>query len=405
MRKFAWIGLFLFLAGTASAQNCNAPVDDEAGVFKGDDAARVAVEGQKLIAEGADVRVVTFAHSINLDRDVDSRMKACASWQSPDGGIKSTLVVLAVAPNDRHMGIFYGDALSSAFEQHFSRIKQDNMAPHFKAKEWADGFIATEAALASRLHASKDEALHPAQTINEATDMSGLWSVLGWMLVIGSIIGAVAILFTWSRRRKQSVETIQASKQAAVLSKRLLGQKLNQLRGKLAEDTALGKPGIAIRQAVWDDVSDDFNKLSESESMNPEQDGLSAGGYEPIRRAYQRLHERLDASFSSAQSQPQFQTRTGARRSRNSSTAPTTPSPSSGGSSIFAPVIITENEGSSRRSRSDDDDSSSRSGSSGSGSSFGGGSSDYGGGGGSGGGSSDFGGGGDTGGGGGSSDF
>lgn len=252
MRKFAWIGLFLFLAGTASAQNCNAPVDDEAGVFKGDDAARVAVEGQKLIAEGADVRVVTFAHSINLDRDVDSRMKACASWQSPDGGIKSTLVVLAVAPND---------------------------------------------------------------------------------------------------------------------------------------------------------VSDDFNKLSESESMNPEQDGLSAGGYEPIRRAYQRLHERLDASFSSAQSQPQFQTRTGARRSRNSSTAPTTPSPSSGGSSIFAPVIITENEGSSRRSRSDDDDSSSRSGSSGSGSSFGGGSSDYGGGGGSGGGSSDFGGGGDTGGGGGSSDF
>lgn len=396
MKKVGLVIAFLFLTVSVRAQDCDLIVADSENVISSMDAQEIGVKAKSLINEGADVRVRIIGRTANLDVSEKNFERSCVSWQSPDGGRKSTLIVLMVSPTDHKMGIYYGGAFSNALKDHFTRIKQDYMAPHFRDKDWVGGFIATEEQLAARIKASKDEALHPAinTTVNQATDLSGLWTVLMWGLLIIAGIGGLVMLSIWlDRKRKETAEVRQAQRNA-------VGAKAQ------AADLINSKKD----HKFWERASQEFNRLSQSVSNDPYNDDLRAYEYNSIADQYQKIVDMLGGL--PAPYPPYYRgKRHSSRRPRP--TESDVAASSAASSTVISgfpvpvpiveePVIIEEHH----HFRSDPDPEPSFSSSSSS-SDDGGGSSSFGGdsgGGDSGGGSSDFGGGGDSGG-GGSSDF
>ena len=127
MRHIFLVASLLLVPFAVRAQDCDKVVVDEAQVL-GARAADVQAAADALQNQGADVRVRTVAHTVNLDMDENVLVHSCGSWRSPNGQIKSTLIVLMVAPYDRKMGIYYGGAWHHALDDHWVRIKQDYMA-------------------------------------------------------------------------------------------------------------------------------------------------------------------------------------------------------------------------------------------------------------------------------------
>lgn len=269
------------LVGAAFAQNCDQVVYDQAGIL-GDDAG-VRQAAQEMIQKGADVRIRTWTNAPNLDAVEKENETACASWRGGTGERKSTLIVLAVAPNERKMGMYYGSAWSSALDGHWNRIKQEQMGPRFKEKDWAGGFVAAEQHIAQRLGEASSEALHPAvtqiTTTNEAADYSGLWSFLKWMLFIAVVMGAFGFLYSWwSRRRRlheaarqQQLRAIRFKQQCSSLIYGMSAEQKEKLSGYLSQ----------------------FEELSQSVKNDPSQDGLTEAEYAEIGDQYRDLQKRM----------------------------------------------------------------------------------------------------------------
>ena len=177
------------MAFAAPAFQCNQPVNDLAGVL-GSKAAQVAQAASTLNSRGADTRIatVTLNGYSSMDAWAAAAVKNCPSMQSPTGGVKSTLVLIAVAPTERKMGIYTGKAFESAFgADRMLRYKTQFMGPHFKSQEWAEGLIAGANQMADRLAAYTSEVNTPVTntTVNQASSTHRLrWSV-GVLLDLG----------------------------------------------------------------------------------------------------------------------------------------------------------------------------------------------------------------------------
>lgn len=418
MEKAKKIALWIFLASlplSVHGQDCDSVVSDPAGALKGHQG-EVESAAQDLIQKGADVRVWAVGNlglSGNLDVAEKALERQCPSWEAGDGvSRKSTLLVLMVAPAEHKMGIYYGSAWNAALGEHWTRIKQQAMAPRFRDGDYAGGFIAAEQQLAKRIAASQDEALHPAQTVNQATDLSGLWHVLMWVVGIGAFGFAVVFIAASRGKRRERQEALRYAQQRAIIARTALADLLNRLRSKELD---------ANHQAAVDDVSVSYSELAGRAIGDPNQEGLSQAEYEAMELAYTSLHHQLEKRLAPEET---FKPAPKAKTTKAANVPPPTPAPAapvhhhhttvvqSGGSSDLGLGVILGEEMASRREserESKRESFSSDWGSSSSGSSSdsgGGGSSDFGSSFGGGGGSSDFGGGGsDSGGGGGSSSF
>lgn len=275
--------LLLLFAVPARSQDCDAIVDDHAEVLKPAERVSVTDAARQLNEQGADVRVRTVGITPNLDIDEKDFEQRCASWRSPDGGRKSTLLVLMVSPQSRKAGIYIGAALKPALDAHWNRIMTDYMKPHFKTADWAGGFLAAEQQLSARIIASKDEAVHPATstTVNQATDLSGLWTVLKWTLAFGLLIaGMVIFIAAWNRRRKAQQELREAQRKAI------------DVKARAAELLKSKHPRV-------DEASQEFSRLSASIRNDPYADDLAVEEYNAIAAQYQKVVDMLQPVYPS----------------------------------------------------------------------------------------------------------
>src|SRR5579862_9600820 len=112
------IVLILISTVAFAAVDCNKLVNDEAGVL-GNNLSQVEMSAQRLNARGADTHIlaINMHGQPTMDAYVADMVRACPSWQSPNKGVKSTLVVIAVAPRERKFGLYSGQAFSGAFDQ------------------------------------------------------------------------------------------------------------------------------------------------------------------------------------------------------------------------------------------------------------------------------------------------
>lgn len=271
----------LYCALPAQAQDCDQVVADQANVLQSQERDHVKAAAQKLIDQGADVRVVTVGGTSNLDIDENNWLHRCQSWQSPNGGMKSTLIVLMVSPSSRKMGIYFGHAFDSALASHWNRIKSDYMGPHFKTGDWAGGFIAAEQQLAARVAASKDEAVHPAvsTTVNQASDLSGLWTVLMWIVALGATAFGFWLIFSWRKRLRQEQQQLREAQRRAQAAKARAAELLTNMPSHPRIDAA----------------SAEFERLNSSVRNDPYADDLVVEEYNVITAQYQKVVDMLDS--------------------------------------------------------------------------------------------------------------
>lgn len=259
----------VFWVCTAFAQ-CDKVVFDNASVL-GARTAEVEQAAQQLTQLGADVRMWTVIHNDHpIDWVEHNTEVSCDSWRSPNGGRKSTLLVLMVVPSDHKMGVYYGAAWHKALDDHWNRIKQQSMAPRFHDGDFAGGFIAAANQFAARIKASQSEALTPATTINQQqpTDFSGLWRVLGWMLGIICIVLAVYFLYKLLTNRSAEQKEIDMEQQKAI----------NAREEAMDRAQTAGGPAIEAYARVAGQVKND-----------PTVDGRSADEYRIIAQMYSRI--------------------------------------------------------------------------------------------------------------------
>lgn len=323
---------FSAMAFAAPAFQCNQPVNDLAGVL-GSKAAQVMQAASTLNSRGADTRIATISLNgySSMDAWAVAAVKNCPSMQSPAGGVKSTLVLIAVAPTERKMGIYTGKAFEAAFgADRMLRYKTQFMGPHFKAQEWAEGLIAAAQQMADRLAAYTSEVNTPvtSTTINQAsapTDLGGLW-IFFWLLGGIGVIIVVFVIITMSKKAKEDAEEAQ---QSAIAARSRLTNLMSDLTSALAvyAGNFTGKPGAAKANSMLDEVSQQFSDLASKLSGDPTQEGLGAGTYRSLGMTYSGLANRLvyaKGYLSTPEQDPSTAPAISVR-----STAPFVPSPTS----------------------------------------------------------------------------
>ena len=285
--------LLMFLGMAGAQQPCDLPINDAAGVLR--DTLAVQQAADALKQQGADVRVVTVNLSGTLEQFVAQQKRTCSSWQSTDGGVKNNLVVFALAPVQRKFGIFYGAEWKEALDKSQNTIKMQFMAPAFRDGDWARGIAAGERQVGVEIRALQEAALHPAQNtvVNQASDLTGLWRILGWLLLIACLAGLV---WVWVRR-VQGRQEVATAQQAAQKAAATLAERIQQLRTRYAEQKALGTD-VSRLEDTLDDVATTYANLGTS--YDPSVKGRGLSDYQEMRRMFVELRMRLVPTAGSA---------------------------------------------------------------------------------------------------------
>jgi uncharacterized protein len=285
--------LLLCVPVCLQAQSCDQTVTDDAHVLGG--SVSVDKAARDLNAMGADVRVVTLGHlSGTLEQYVEEARGACSSWRSTSGGVKNNLIVFALAPNQRKYGIFYGGEWAAALEHSQNAIKTQFMAPAFRDGDWARGIAQGEQQVANQIKALNEAALHPQQTqvTEQATDLSGLWTVMGWLLTITAVGLAVWGCVYYVGWRRRTREALAAAQQAAMKAAAAVADEIQRRRTMYDTKTALGEKN-EVMGATLDRIAVGLSRLASSSSYDPSVNGLSLSQYQAMERAYNRLLQDL----------------------------------------------------------------------------------------------------------------
>lgn len=219
MRKSAWgaglaaIGSVAALClggGPASAAKsavtgCDQIVVDSTHAF--DDAA-VRQAAERLARQAVDVRVVVFPRVPGtLDSAVASRQAACTTWQSPSGRRKNDLVIIAIAAQEKQVGVYYGSALAGKLDKQWRRLLAE-ATPLLRSGNETAGVTTLLDSLATTLdptsHSSPPPRHHRPPGVRHpvtASSSSSSWvgvAFVGFLVVIAALIGGVAV----TRRRR-----------------------------------------------------------------------------------------------------------------------------------------------------------------------------------------------------------
>lgn len=311
--------LSMAVSTAARAQECNRMVVDDTGKLGASGTASVESAGNRLVNAGADVRVRVVQSAAtygNLDRWKADMQQRCASWQSADGGMKNNLVVLVISM-DRQAGLYFGSQYRRALDGRTASIRTDKMNPRFRDNDYAGG-------LANGLDAARDlivaanappvTAPTPAPTptviVNtgppaQPTDLSGLWSVMGWglgLVALGLIVFGIVYYTRVRAKRRAAQQKAQATRSACAGRITELDDPISLAGAKLAkaaknvseEDAAPLRTRLDALRAAASQASAGYSDLQQS-ANNPDQTGLSEAEYDGMNAAFQGVLDSLDS--------------------------------------------------------------------------------------------------------------
>ena len=314
-RIFAVLALAIIIgAANAVAFDCDKTVNDDAGIFKNENA--VLNAAKRLEAAGPVVKVLTvknFGDAGNIDRYIDRIQKDCPSWLSPDGFRRANILIFVISMKEREAGIYYGENYRKALAHKLDAVRTDEMTPNFRLGDFDQGFISAidevERILAEYSKPAKKE--QPSQP-SKPVDLSGLWSVLGWSLGIITFFVLLFFLYRYLTRLRQEREKKTAARQAAALERNncanlinklsdvfvILESKVGTLKGKISDKEY--KPitdFVEKAKSNYDHAVMQNSDLAKSQTLNPDNENLSASEYETIEKAFTKvLNELKEAS-------------------------------------------------------------------------------------------------------------
>jgi len=221
MAGFSSRSLLIFATGVCSASDCDLVVLDEVNVL---DVSKVETAAKQLENLGAVVRVRMYK-SMNgapsMDHFEERIEKSCPSWQSADGGTKNNLVVLIVAMDDRESGIYAGSEWERALGNSWNIVRTETMNPRLKDGDPTAAFVNSLREISKLIMNQRNTRTQlpgsapSTVVVEEPTDFTGLWTVLGWALVAGVLILMLVYGIRLHQRRKKEEELRRTAQQRA----------------------------------------------------------------------------------------------------------------------------------------------------------------------------------------------
>lgn len=293
----------VFFAAQAHAANfCSDIVVDEAGLLNSSQTSQVADAAQKLKSQGVDVRVQLLPNLHGQQSLValkDNFIGKCGSWRAKDGGMKNDLVVLMIAMNPGKLGIFYGDGLKQKLDSRTTAI-QDSIAAKLRDGHIAAGVVAGLGDVTDLVQMKASQQGVPVR-IEHAADMSGLWTVMGWLLgiVVAVLIvfGAVRLFGEKERRRnaQNKAQTERSRCSAAVnsfeSSYAIVTAKVKQSPASETKKAKLLAEAADIKARHGRALSD-FSAIGRN-GNDPDAPNLSVAEYESMERGYANVAKTL----------------------------------------------------------------------------------------------------------------
>ena len=276
-------------------------VVDDAKIF-GNRIDEVKAAANKLVSQGADVRVrtvLTYGAAGNLDQYEAQLEQHSPSWLGPDGDRKNNLIVLIVSLQERQTGLYYGAYWDDIIGDEWLRIQTETMNPLFREADYADGAIGGLEEI-QRLIADNGQSQSEAQT---GTGRLKWWIIpLVIVVIVGSIIG----LFLFMNYHKTRAKRL-AARQKAMLPKQaaasginelieaiqMLEIKVNVMADRVAPDEATSlRNGLEKARSLIDQSSQTYSELSHS-AGDPENPRLEESQLVAIEAEYHKVVESL----------------------------------------------------------------------------------------------------------------
>lgn len=338
MARFAYAMLvFVIVSLVPAFAQCEQRVDDQANVF-GSKAQQVQTAVDKLVSDtGADVHVLTVSSmgvSPTFEKYVHHVIETCPAWQGVDGGVKSNLIVVAVALKERKTAIIFGAEWKPALDSQHQRIQSSNINPRFKSGDYAGGFVAglneIDRVVVAFQHPtvpgqpapapvpSSSPDIRPASTTN--VDFSGLGTFLYWCMLILSGVAALYLLYRVFVELQKNRDARNLAQQRAIRSREKIMERA------LSSEMAVGDVGaevfslrrvVSVADAARVDEFFSQAELACKEGMDshlrllqtsgdPGKSGLTAAQYDDICREYEKVEDvfiRMDGLLESVRAE------------------------------------------------------------------------------------------------------
>ena len=333
MKRFLFAMLLLVWVSPFSVfAQCGQQIDDQANVF-GAKAPQVQAAVDKLVSDtGADVHVFTVSSmgaASSFEKYVHHVINTCPAWQGVDGGVKSNLIVVAVALKERKTAIIFGSEWKSALDSQHQRIQSSNINSRFKSGDFAGGFIAglseIDRVAVAFLHPTTSTQSAPLPIASPDTrpvsttnfDFSGLGKFLLLCMLILSAIFVLFVLYRLFTELKKNRDARNLAQQKAIRAREKITERY------LSSEMAVGEVGaelfslqhvVSVADAARANEFFSQAELACKEGMashlrllqtsgDPGKPGLTVAQYDDMCREYKEVEEvfvRMDGLLESA---------------------------------------------------------------------------------------------------------
>ncbi|MDB5194499.1 MAG: chromosome segregation ATPase-like protein [Parcubacteria group bacterium] len=288
-----------------STGSCDAVIVDDANVF-GKDLGKVQATADSLQALGATVRIRTLRKG-KTNPYYAAEKARCDSWHVPgDTVTRGNLVAVMYSVDGGDVGVRYGAAWRATLGPTWKDIARNDMLPRFRDHDYAAGFAVGVSSLTRLVNAHLKPPAAPTTIINQAppADLSGLWKVLGWIVVLGAL-ALIAILI---RRFVQERNERRAAQGRALTARASASNLVNTLPGELEDEKILAttmakqmteadalslKKDLDKASRALTSATTSYSSLSSSRN-DPEKDSLSVAEYGSMERSYQGIFNSLN---------------------------------------------------------------------------------------------------------------
>lgn len=298
IKTIVGIGI-LALSAIAHAQNCNPIVDETGTLTSHKQAIQSSVDSINNL--GGDTVVHVYEHIpagfATLDAFESNLEQTCPEY-GVNGHRKNNLISILVATKDHKVGYFYGSAYNKALaDGKYNDIVTNYMKPKFRDGDIAGGVIAGISQTGTYIQAANHVSNGPTVINNTpATDYSGLWAFMKWMLffgIIGSIIWGV---WYYLANRKKEEESTTSAQRAAAYWKNAAATAITTFNSSLAEKKALGT--IDERTiSQFDALSESYTRLANSQAYDINSK-MTVSGYTFVSKEYEKICSAITALYT-----------------------------------------------------------------------------------------------------------
>lgn len=307
------VGLtMLFLATWAMRARAESPACD-AAVLTPTGVNPFTIEAEARRVAGAEVRVRVVPGQLghpNMDQWEQAQLALCPSWRGAGLAPRSTLLLIAVAPDDRRqMGAYYGSALSARLSGRWQEVFRQRLEPAVAAYAGGEPAALTRGLTDTLrdfavLLAPPAAAAQPVVIAAAPVDYGRVWAWFFLLVSVGTAAGGLA-LYRYNRVRAREE---RAAAQAE--ARRLRAQVVSGLL-EVTDSTTLavlqaqveahsGRPDyqtpatamlsdlrrLAVRAQV------EFQKFDSTTGSDPSDQQLTAQVYREFSRQYSSILDR-----------------------------------------------------------------------------------------------------------------